>query len=68
MSSTASTAAHRQAATTASSGSRRHGILNYALTLEYLETEFYEKVLAAGLFSGKVGSLIGTSPVRSSHT
>jgi rubrerythrin len=33
-------------------------ILNYALTLEYLETEFYGKVLAAGLFSGKVASLI----------
>lgn len=34
------------------------GILNYALTLEYLETAFYRKVIAAGLFSGKVGSLI----------
>jgi rubrerythrin len=34
------------------------GILNYALTLEYLETEFYSKVVAAGLFKGKVGSLI----------
>jgi rubrerythrin len=29
-------------------------ILNYALTLEYLETAFYEKVGAAGLFKGKV--------------
>ncbi len=28
-------------------------IANYALTLEYLETEFYEKVVASGLFSGK---------------
>jgi rubrerythrin len=34
------------------------GILNYALTLEYLETEFYEKVVAAKLFSGKTGTLI----------
>ena len=34
------------------------GILNYALTLEYLETEFYAKVIAAKLFSGSVGSLI----------
>ncbi len=34
------------------------GILNYALTLEYLETEFYEKVVQARLFSGKVGALI----------
>ena len=33
-------------------------ILNYALTLEYLETEFYGKVTAAGLFNGKVGALI----------
>ncbi len=33
-------------------------ILNYALTLEYLETQFYEKVVAAKLFSGKVGALI----------
>ncbi len=58
-SSTASTAATSTAATTASSGSSGDiGILNYALTLEYLETEFYEKVLAAHLFSGKVGSLL----------
>jgi rubrerythrin len=33
-------------------------ILNYALTLEYLETGFYEKVVASGFFSGKVGALI----------
>ena len=35
-------------------------ILNYALTLEYLETAFYEKVIASGLFSGKVASLLKT--------
>ncbi|HTB49512.1 MAG TPA: ferritin-like domain-containing protein [Solirubrobacteraceae bacterium] len=34
------------------------GILNYALTLEYLETEFYKKVVAAKMFSGKVGALL----------
>jgi len=34
--------------------------INYALTLEYLETEFYSKVVSAGLFKGKVGSLIKT--------
>jgi hypothetical protein len=34
------------------------GILNYALTLEYLEAEFYAKVRAAGLFKGAVGSLV----------
>ena len=33
-------------------------IVNYALTLEYLETEFYAKVIQAGLFKGKVGSLV----------
>ena len=45
-------------ASTASSSSGDLAILNYALTLEYLETEFYGKVVASGLFSGKVGSLI----------
>jgi rubrerythrin len=44
--------------TSPSSDSGDLAILNYALTLEYLETEFYGKVLAAGLFSGKVGALI----------
>ncbi len=29
-------------------------IVNYALTLEYLETEFYKKVIKSGLFNGKV--------------
>src|SRR4051794_27235949 len=28
------------------------GILNYALTLEYLETAFYEDVVQSGLFKG----------------
>jgi rubrerythrin len=58
--STASTAAAPAAATgTASSSTTGDvAILNYALTLEYLEREFYAKVVAAGLFSGKVGSLI----------
>jgi rubrerythrin len=49
--STASTAAQ-------SSNTGDIAILNYALTLEYLETEFYDKVVAAGLFNGAVGSLI----------
>ncbi len=43
---------------TASSGTGDVAILNYALTLEYLETEFYAKVIAARLFSGKVGALV----------
>lgn len=56
---TASTAS-APAATTSStvSDSGDVAILNYALTLEYLETEFYEKVIAADLFTGKVGALI----------
>jgi rubrerythrin len=57
---TASTAsAPASTAASASSGSTGDlAILNYALTLEYLETEFYGKVVASGLFTGKVGSLI----------
>jgi len=35
-------------------------IVNYALTLEYLETEFYKKVVKSGLFSGKTQSLLQT--------
>lgn len=46
------------AATSNPFGSGDLGILNYALTLEYLETEFYEKVVAVNMFSGKVGALI----------
>ena len=56
---TASTAAAPAATTSsASSATGDIAILNYALTLEYLEREFYAKVVASGLFSGKVGSLI----------
>lgn len=33
-------------------------ILNYALTLEYLETDFYDKVLDAGLFKGEQAELL----------
>ncbi len=57
----ATTAAAPATTTTSSSASSSSGdvsILNYALTLEYLETEFYSKVVAAGLFSGAVGALL----------
>jgi hypothetical protein len=54
--STASTAT--AATTSAGSSSGDVAIANYALTLEYLETEFYEKVVASGLFKGATGSLI----------
>jgi hypothetical protein len=56
-SSTAAAPASAATSTAAGAGGDL-AILNYALTLEYLETEFYEKVVASGLFSGKVGSLI----------
>jgi rubrerythrin len=56
-SSPATTATTASTATT-SSGTGDLAILNYALTLEYLETEFYSKVISASLFSGKVGSLL----------
>jgi hypothetical protein len=58
-SNTTGTAATASTSTTSSSkGSGDLAIVNYALTLEYLESEFYEKVVASGLFSGKVASLI----------
>jgi rubrerythrin len=57
--STSTAAAPAGTATTASTSSKGDiGILNYALTLEYLEREFYAKVIAAKLFTGSVGSLI----------
>ena len=56
-STTASTAS--VAASSSSSATKTDiGILNYALTLEYLEREFYKKVIAAGLFKGSTGALI----------
>ncbi len=50
-SSSASTGAASTAAS-APSGSGDLGIVNYALTLEYLEAQFYDKVIASGFFSG----------------
>jgi hypothetical protein len=55
---TSSGAAAAAATTSSSNGAGDLAIVNYALTLEYLEADFYAKVVAAGLFSGKVGMLI----------
>jgi rubrerythrin len=57
-SSKSATTAAAPASTSAASSAGDLGILNYALTLEYLETEFYAKVVSSGLFSGKVATLI----------
>jgi Ferritin-like domain len=57
-STSSSTATTATAASSSSAVKTDIGILNYALTLEYLESEFYKKVVAAGLFSGKVGALV----------
>jgi hypothetical protein len=68
-SSTASTAKAAAPATTSSSATSSAtaaastgdlGIVNYALTLEYLESEFYKKVIASGLFKGATLSTIKT--------
>ena len=57
-STTTTTATTAASAATTASNTGDLAILNYALTLEYLETGFYEKVIASGLFSGKRGALI----------
>ena len=48
---TATTGAASTPSTTSSS-SGDLAIVNYALTLEYLEDQFYDKVIASGLFTG----------------
>ncbi len=44
----------------AASGTGDLAIVNYALTLEYLEDQFYAKVIKSGLFSGKILDVIKT--------
>ncbi len=46
--------------TTSSAATGDAAIVDYALTLEYLETDFYKKVIASGLFSGSPLSTIKT--------
>jgi hypothetical protein len=46
--------------TSTSSASGDLAIVNYALTLEYLEAEFYDKVIASHLFSGSTLSTLKT--------
>ena len=41
------------ASTTTGASGGDLGIVNYALTLEYLEAQFYDKVIQSGLFSGR---------------
>ena len=62
---TSSAASSSAAAGTSSSSSSASAspdltIVNYALTLEYLESQFYAKVIKSGLFSGKNLSVIKT--------
>jgi hypothetical protein len=49
-----------QTGTAAAASTGDLAIVNYALTLEYLESEFYKKVIASGLFKGAVLSTIKT--------
>jgi hypothetical protein len=55
-----SAAASTGASTSSTSGSGDLAIVNYALTLEYLEDQFYKKVIGSGLFSGSALSTIKT--------
>jgi hypothetical protein len=53
-SSSSSAAAAPATSSTASAGAGDLPIVNYALTLEYLEADFYAKAIASGLFKGPV--------------
>jgi rubrerythrin len=55
---TTSTAAAAGADTTAKSGDGDVAIVNYALTLEYLEADFYAQAIKTGFFKGKQLDLI----------
>ena len=53
---------------TAQFGKGDVGILNYALTLEYLETAFYADVVKSGLFKGADLETIRSSAPRRPNT
>jgi rubrerythrin len=59
-SSSTSTATPASTSTTTGSNAGDIAIVNYALTLEYLEADFYKKVAASGLFKGSDLSVIKT--------
>jgi len=54
----ASSSAATSSGTSANNSSGDLAIVNYALTLEYLEAQFYDKVVKSGLFSGANLSVI----------
>jgi hypothetical protein len=56
--STAAAAGGASTSSSASAGSGDLSIVNYALTLEYLESQFYAKVAKSGLFHGKTLSVL----------
>ena len=56
--SSATTSSSMSTAATSSSGDL--AIVNYALTLEYLESQFYDKVIKSGIFHGKDLSVLKT--------
>ena len=58
----------RRTGETAQFGKGDVGILNYALTLEYLETAFYADVVKSGLFKGSDLATIRSSAARRPST
>jgi rubrerythrin len=52
------TAKNKSSSAAAPIGGEDLQIVNYALTLEYVESDFYDKVVGSGMFSGKVGDLM----------